>query len=236
MLRRPHSLYGPNGLAYDPDNDRIYFAVVPNDCVNSAHNAELFFLHGAGFSSRTSAGALDECPHDATFFEDAYYYLGPDHNDLIEVLLKTDGTMASQGSLGDVVTGETLIFGDIAAKLDAGDTTNVPTADIGKVFMSATGTVSGANTWVFKITDAPPTATCLDGSCAGGAVNLQLAFQNNGFTTVLYGYENATRTIFVVDESDGSTTLACDADTVVVMSDGFNDTSTFETNIPPPAP
>ena len=26
------SSFGPNGLAYDPDNDRIYFAVVPNDC------------------------------------------------------------------------------------------------------------------------------------------------------------------------------------------------------------
>ncbi len=154
---------------------------------------------------------------------------------------KTDDN-GSESSLGDVVSGEVLFFGDIAVKLDAGFDANVPPGEIGNVFMSATGTVTGSNIWLFDIEDTPPTANCLPvppgspDSCAGGAANLQLAFHNDGFTTVLYGYDNATRTVVLVDESDGTTTLACDADTVLVMGDGFNDTSAFKTSIPPPPP
>ena len=237
------SSFGPNGLAYDPDNDRIYFAVVPNDCAFSAHNAELFFLSGAGFATKTSAGALDECPHDATFFEGGYYYIGPDHNELREVLFMGDGTMAGETALRDVVPDpEKLFFGGIAVKLDAGFDANVPPGEVGNVFFSASSVISGANIWGFNILPyiaktGEADAACLNsGTCAMGSANLQLAFHNNGFTTVLYGYENATRTIFLVDESNGSTTLACDANTVIVMGDGFNDISPFETSVLPPPP
>ena len=234
------SSFGPNGLAYDPDNNRIYFAVVPNDCAFSAHNAELFFLGGAGFGTKIKAGDLDECPHDATFFDDAYYYIGPDHNELREVVFTGPGLISSETELDSVVTPDLLFFGSIAAKLDADDITNVPTAEIGNVFMSATSSISGSNIWKFDIEayiaeSGEVAAVCLDSNtCAMGSANLQLAFHNDGFSTVLYGYDNFTRTVVLVDESDGTTTLACDADTVLVMGVGFNDTSPFETSIPPP--
>ena len=127
----PDSLFGPNGMAYDPDDDRIYFAVVPNDCAFSAHNAELFFVTGPDFDTPVSAGALDECPHDATLFGGAYYYIGPDHNELREVMFNTNGNGKTdidggETELASVVTPDVLFFGGIAAKLDAGDITNVP--------------------------------------------------------------------------------------------------------------
>ena len=108
--------------------------------------------------------------------------------------------------------------------------------------MSATSSISGSNIWMFDIEayiaeSGEVAAACLDsGTCAMGSANLQLAFHNDGFATVLYGYDNSTRTVVLVDESDGSTTLACDADTVIVLGDGFNDISTYETSIPPPSP
>jgi hypothetical protein len=246
-----NSQFGPNGLAYDPDDDRIYFAVVPNDCVafaHNAHNAELFFLTGPDFDTPISAGALDECPHDASWFDGAYYYLGPDHNELREVTFNTSGngrrddTGGGENELASVLTPDLLFFGDIAVKLDAGFDANVPAGEVGNVFMSAWSALSGSNIWMFDIEayiaeSGEVAAACLDGgTCAMGSANLQLAFHNDGFTTVLYGYDNATRTVVLVDESDGSTTLACDADTVVVMGDGFNDTSPFETSVPPPTP
>lgn len=255
------SLYGPNGLAYDPDNNRIYFAVVPDDCVKSAHdvhNAKLYFVEApfsATIDQAVFAHDLDECPHDATWFidesgEGAYYYLGPDHDNLREVFFNTgpeDGETDRDGgerSLASVVSSGTLIFGDIAVKLDAMDITNVPDDEIGLVFMSATSTIpAGASTYTFHIqpyiaeTGEVP-AACLSGVCVPDDPDktLQLAFHNNGFTTVLYGYENATNTIFLVDESNGFPTLVCDPNTVTVMGFGFNDISPFETSVQPPPP
>ena len=154
-----------------------------------------------------------------------------------------DGTMAGETALRDVVPDpEKLFFGGIAVKLDAGFDANVPPGEVGNVFFSASSVISGANIWGFNILPyiaktGEADAACLNsGTCAMGSANLQLAFHNNGFTTVLYGYENATRTIFLVDESNGSTTLACDANTVIVMGDGFNDISPFETSVLPPPP
>ena len=102
---------GPNGLAYDAQNERFYFCNYPN-------TTTLYFWDG----TQQVAGSLPEDIADADFYNGNYYFITgpPASDDLYVVEFNTDGTIATgfPKKLADIAGGlhGWTFNGDIAIK------------------------------------------------------------------------------------------------------------------------
>lgn len=94
--------YYPNGLAFDNENRRLYFA----------NNKTLYFYDFIN-KEQVKAGTLSGDIYGATFADGQYWYIPNNTNKLYNVSFNNDGTIANNGSyvqIGD----SNLRFGDIA--------------------------------------------------------------------------------------------------------------------------
>ncbi len=104
---------GPNSLAYDQDNRRIYFATLLDGCTDSS---DLYF-YDVDADTTFPAGTIGSCPADATFDDGFYYYIGQTSSDLRRTSFNPDGTVDVDSSVGDLSADDTVFaFGDIAAR------------------------------------------------------------------------------------------------------------------------
>ncbi len=111
--------YGPNSLAYDQTNRRVYFATLPDNCPEVAGDPAELYFYDVGADTTTLAGTLIGCPADADFHSGAYYYIGNGTDDLYEVTFMPNGLKASEGQISDLTGGDDILtFGDITVRND----------------------------------------------------------------------------------------------------------------------
>lgn len=160
----------PNGLAFDPSTERLYYA---------AENGDLRFIDPSEPSAgATFAGTVDELNAGATFYEGAYYYVphGGD-DDLHKVTFNADGTIANEEIVASDFTGRadaSFEFGDLAAQ---NDVIYFHADDVG------TNPVDGVEFAQFDMSGPAPIYTQIQ---TGYAAKLQLAFGSDG---TLFGHQ-----------------------------------------------
>ena len=158
----------PNGNAWDPVNNRLYFT--------NAGTKELFFWDfDATTTAVIPAGTTVGTVAGAGFFNGAYYYISNGTDDLRKVTFNPDGTIATGGDTllkanFDGGVGVTYWFGDIAI-IDDGDD--------GMLYGGAK-VQSGDREHFFSIDLTSPgyTYTLIDGTWAG--LHTQMAFGADG--------------------------------------------------------
>jgi sugar lactone lactonase YvrE len=84
----------PNGLAYDSDNNRLYYTQYPG-------TAQLYFYDG---TIQQSAGALTGVIACADFYAGKYYYISSATDDLYEVTFDANGFKASDTKIADITS------------------------------------------------------------------------------------------------------------------------------------
>lgn len=170
---RSYSPGSPNGLAYDTDNDRLYYTQYPGTVANTA---ELYFHEGG---TQTYAGLLNGEIADADFYEGKYYYIagGPNTgatDDLYEVTFNSDGTVAANTKIADITSNahRWTFGGDIGISSE------------GKLYGWGSCAVHG--TYEFFSVDLDGQNFALIGS--GYGYSLQLAFSSDD---TLYGHNSS---------------------------------------------
>jgi hypothetical protein len=166
----------PNGAAWDPVNERLYFT----DSIGDLH----FWSEGSGV---TYAGALDGGRiADGAFHDGKYFYIANNTDDVQEVLFD---------AVSGAVVSQSVICADIAGNIGLGFGDIIIDPDGSTLYVSAG--VGGVGRWL--VVD-------LGNACAvTDAQNpdkwFQLAYGNDG---VLYGQRTDLDKFFMVDAADGS--------------------------------
>ena len=187
---------GPNGLAYDAVNERMYYC----DYLKVNNNTNLYFWDLAG-GGQTLAGSLGNVNiADADFYGGKYYYItGPAaSDDLYEVQFNADGTIAADFPVKlDDITYNTVddpqhawtFNGDIA---------------INDGVIYGWGKCSIHNQYEFFKYDIDGGVPAVVNATAFQGFSMQLAFGSNG---TLYGHESkGIGPFYVVSTTNGDLT------------------------------
>jgi len=200
----PENKNSPNGLAWDPTTDRLYFSAhIPTDT-----SSVLWFWEGG---TTFLAGEIPGVATGATFFESEYYYVKNATDDLVKVQFSTDGTVDGVFNVvADFAGNDTFRFGDIVIYPE------------GPILYGSTNQ-SGLT---------PPTFFSIDSmgynsiSTTDG-IKLQLAVGSDG---VLYGQSTGSGKFFMIDPATGTTTPA---GKTVGAEYGFTDLASGTRCVPP---
>ena len=155
-----------NGNAYDVVNDRYYFSAFNNS------PKYLYMISDFSTTPTTSiAGTLSASISNGTFYNGKYYYIGHLTDDLYEVTFDSNGLVASETKIPNILgaSNRTFYFGDIAYSLNG-------------VLYGSTAVGGSGGTRTFFIYDGN---TYTDFTSTGAPEALQIAFGDDG---VLYGY------------------------------------------------
>lgn len=182
----PEGSATPNGLAYDPVNNRFYYT-------NYQNSPFKLYFWDADTDTETVAGTISGQVAAADFWNGKYYYITgpPASDDLYEVTFGPDGTIASDTKLADIAGGAHgwTFNGDIAVK-------------DGVVYGWGLCSASGHEYEFFTYDLVGGTFTWTKPSYQD---SLQLAFGSNG---VLYGHRSGEAGAFYeVDTATGAVTM-----------------------------
>ena len=181
----------PNGIAFDPDNRRLYYSVDP-DVGTTGSPVELWFYDLVD-DQQVLAGQLQQQAAGAGWYDGRYWYFHNETDDLYAVSFAPDGTIASGGetlAYGDISGDERQYrFGDLAANAD------------GLLYGSSLGTNgSTAELFTVDLTDGTYTElyTPAPGAWSGDRdpTGLQLAVDDVG---ALFGQEAGSGSFFEID-------------------------------------
>ncbi len=185
----------PNGNALDIATMRFYFASFrdPGSPPSvSIAVSELYFIDLDTPTSIIYAGQLNGHASDATFYDGKYWYIGHGTDELQQVNLNPDGTIASEVTAAtDISTGIDnttgyLGFGDIAFDLD------------GMLYVSATLRNSSNAILRFPFGTYDMSASVF--TDLGNNSGVQLAF---GSDDILYGHSAGSGDFFTIDTTTG---------------------------------
>ncbi len=194
----------PNGIAFDPDNRRLYYAVDP-DVGTTGNPVELWFYDLAD-GQQVLAGQLQQQAAGAGWYDGRYWYLHNETDDLYAVSFAPDGTVAAGG--------ETLVYGDLTGgtrQYRFGDLAATPG---GLLYGSSLGSSpSTAELFSVDLTDGTYTELYTPAPGAwGGArdpTGLQLAVDDAG---TLYGQAAADGSFFEIDPTAQTVTAVGSVD------------------------
>jgi len=115
ILSSAADLNSPNGFAFDQGNQRIYYSLIP-----TSGPSRLYFYDLIS-DTNTLAGTITSNAPGASFYNDKYYYIPSDSDDLYVVTFNGDGTIATntlvKADISDVLN-RNFNFGDIAIQSD----------------------------------------------------------------------------------------------------------------------
>jgi predicted ribosomally synthesized peptide with SipW-like signal peptide len=165
--------YSPNGIAFDKENKRLYFAII---------NGEKSTLWFYDFSKKelVQSSAKNDLPgrvYGASFWNNRFWYIKNDSDELYSISFHPDGTMKESNIIDDI-SNKNYNFGDIVFDIKDGilyGSTSNP-----KVFF----TYNIADDLFSEITNP------------GNASNLQLAFGSDG---VLYGHNTGDAKWYILN-------------------------------------
>ena len=189
--------YSGNGLAFDEENNRLYFAVT------SGGKSDLYFYDFDG-NIVEAATELPGTIYGATWGAGQYWYIPNGSDDMYTVSFDAEGKNGSAAPFEEnFADGKSFNFGDIA--LDAEELV---------IYVSTS--FSGANKEFFKYDlkkDEGERYSLITEDAADGAIGLQLAF---GEDRVLYGHNTfgqnpdvsvSAREFFEVDKAGTASSL-----------------------------
>jgi hypothetical protein len=159
----------PNGNAYDPQNNRLYYSVKPN---------KLYFYDFAG--NQVDATNGNPTPGDVacgSFYNGKYYYIPQNSNILYEVTLNpVDGKITLVDDI-QTYSGKTFSFGDVVVSLDG-------SVLYGSSAVNGTGTF-----WSINLSDYSYTQI-------SNMAHMQLAYGSDG---QLYGHDAGNAHFYEID-------------------------------------
>ncbi|MGB6993400.1 MAG: hypothetical protein WBG00_09260, partial [Thermoanaerobaculia bacterium] len=181
----------PNGIALDPAAQRLYFATFldPGSPADpSVPPSELYFIDLLEPTVVHWAGTLAGHASNGTIFEGKFLYIDHGSDFLREVTLSSDGTLASDVVVDDLLTGQNyLVVDDIAADC------------AGLIYVSASITDHKGNAkGSLHGTYDPMTGTLTEFGSGWG----ELTFGDDG---ALYGHDGVTGGFHVIDPVTGVT-------------------------------
>ena len=188
-----------NGNAYDAENGWFYFTDFGK--YGGSYNQGPSPLYYNDLEGRQIyAGELSGGAAGGTFYNGKYYYIGTRTDDLYEVTLNEDGTVASENKRAD-------IFGDSGKKLAFGDIDIRREDDVDVVYGSATELPGGVVFFRMELGDVS-TYEVIKGGALYGAGGTQISFGSDG---ILYGV-NAREPyeLFSINPEDGATSKIAD--------------------------
>ena len=194
----------PNGIAFDPNNRRLYYAVDP-DVGTTGNPVELWFYDLAD-GQQVLAGQLQQQAAGAGWYDGRYWYFHNETDDLYAVSFAPDGTVAPGGEVlayGDLTGGTRQYrFGDLAA-----------TADGVLYGSSLASSPSTAELFSVDLTDGTYTELYTPAPGAWGGdrdpTGLQLAVDDAG---TLYGQAAADGSFFEIDPTAQTVTAVGSVD------------------------
>jgi hypothetical protein len=167
----------PNGNAYDPQNNRLYYSVKPN---------KLYYYDFAG--NQVDATNGNTTPGDVacgSFYNGKYYYIPQNSSNLYQVTLDASSGFITSVDNIQTYTGKTFSFGDVVVSLDGS-------------ILYGSSAVNGTGTfWSIKLSDYSYTYI-------SNMAHMQLAYGSDGR---LYGHDAGNANFYVIDESAGTRTL-----------------------------
>jgi hypothetical protein len=171
----------PNGNAYDPVNQRVYFSVP---------GSLYFYEIGAG--DYTYAGAVSGTVACGAWYIGKYYYVSQETDDLYEVTFDSGGTIATGGNTKICDYSDdtkTFTFGDIVFDVDTP----------GLLLGSANADQGNYEYFAIDLTTTPCTYRMVQSI----AHHKQLAFGSGG---TLYGLDAPVGEYYIIDQATGNET------------------------------
>lgn len=207
----PANPNSPNGLAYDPDNARLYFSVTASQ---GDLNPSQIWFYDFGTGTFTNAGDA-EAPTTvagAGWYNGKYWYIENQTDDLRAISFYPDGTIASEALIYEDLTGSARIyrFGDIVI------------TDAGILYASTLGS-GGSNPEFFQVdlSDGTYTTLCTSptdcSNWTGDPTGKQLALDSDG---TLYAHSTSSGEFWSVDVPNRTMTSLGSVDNFTDLSFG----------------
>ena len=199
----------PNGFAFDYAEGRLYYAVPNNWSGNtpvSDSDATVYFFD-VNTGNTTNAGTVEGVPTDASYYDNSYYYIPQETDDLHKVTLNTDGTLNTETTIANIsgTLNRSFSFGDIAI------------TDLGFVYGSARESSINPSYIFFTFSLSNPSGTYTEpGSYS--VQRPQLALGGNG---ELFACDTADGQFYSVDKTNGSLTEIFESHLFNDLASGF---------------
>lgn len=178
---KEYDTYSPNGLAYDKQKKRLYYSMVKNT------KSDLYF-YDFKTKETTKAGTLDGKVYGAAFYKGSYWFIKNESDVLVEVKLKSDGTISDSSTTYKITGGKKKFgFGDVVFDIKDGTIYGSATEAYGNVFFS------------YRIGESD-SYTEINTNKNSGAIGLQIAFGSDG---KLYGHSTSTGDWYSIDPDTG---------------------------------
>ena len=211
---------GPNALAYDPTRGTAYYATTPSPLAIAAGVFPILYsqvidpVAGPAISLGPLVGTS---PHNATFYENNYYYIDAGTDDLRKVSFTAGGAPITDVKIADLLAGaDSLTFGDCSADPS------------GLMFCSADSTAEAPGDTVIFSADLTLATPVYTPRVVVTDDILQLAHGGEG---TLYGHNGVDNDLFYINLRGTAVPLGTRhltlPDGISGFPDGFTDFSTF---------